>query len=162
MKRIILITMRTGVYLLVLGVVAWLTGSLFIFPSLGPTAYILAFDDQLSYSASVVIGGHGCGIVGGLISYMFIVNPVQLLHLAEPLSSIGLQLALGSVISLMITAFLMLWFQISHPPACATTLIVSLGIMPHWQDGMLILIAVTIMYAFYWLYQKRFARNFEI
>jgi CBS-domain-containing membrane protein len=101
-----------------------------------------------------VIGGHACGILGGLVSYYLVVDPYSLLLLSEAVSTPGIFLGLGAVLSIAITTFLMLMFQVSHPPACATTLIISLGILPYWYDGLVILIAVVILYYVYWVYQK--------
>jgi hypothetical protein len=154
MKRTIVITSKSALFILVLSIIAWVSGAPFIFPSLGPTAYILAFDQKRSHSARVVIGGHACGIVGGLASYYLVVDPYNLLMITEVISTPGIFLGLGAVLAIAITTFLMLWFQVSHPPACATTLIISLGILPYWYDGLVILIAVAILYFTYWIFQK--------
>jgi membrane protein implicated in regulation of membrane protease activity len=74
--------------------------------------------------------------------------------ITEVISTPGIFLGLGAVLAIAITTFLMLWFQVSHPPACATTLIISLGILPYWYDGLVILIAVAILYFTYWIFQK--------
>ena len=154
MKRTVSVTSKSALYILVLGLIAWISGNPFIFPSLGPTAYILAFDQKISHSAKVVIGGHACGILGGLVSYHLFVAPHNLMMLSEAVSTQGIFLGSGAVFAIAITTFLMLSFQVSHPPACATTLIISLGILPRWYDGLVILSAVTIMYITYWIYQK--------
>tara|TARA_R100001143_G_scaffold63387_1_gene70075 strand:+ start:12680 stop:13171 length:492 start_codon:yes stop_codon:yes gene_type:complete len=154
MKRTFSITGKTTVYILVLSIIAWILGTPFIFPSLGPTAYILAFDQKRSHSARVVIGGHACGVLGGLMSYYLLVDPYDLMMITEAISTPSIFLGLGAVISIAVTTFLMLLFQVSHPPACATTLIISLGILPHWHDGLIILIAVVILYYTYRLFQK--------
>lgn len=133
---------------------AWFTGAAFIFPSLGPTAYLLASDEQFSYSANTVIGGHACGVIGGWVSYHVIAAPYDMMHISGAMSYEGLMLVSGSVIAIILTIVLMLLFNASHPPACATTLIVSLGILPSWQDSILIVLAVTGIYLTYLLYQK--------
>lgn len=138
----------------ILGLIAWASGIVFIFPSLGPSAYVLAFDERMSSSGKEVIGGHACGILGGLLSYHVVVNPYSLAQLTGTFSEAGLWLALGAVLALGITIFLMLIFQASHPPACATTLIVSLGILPGWFDGLIIMLAVTILYVTYLGYNR--------
>lgn len=149
------IVLLSGLYLLIPGAIAWITGSPFIFPSLGPTAYVLAFDiiPDRTHSSKSVIGGHACGIIGGLGSYHLLVSPNNLLSVAEPLSLATGVLVLGAIAALMITTFLMLLFNASHPPACATTLIVSLGILPDFLDGIIIIGAVTLMYFGYRLIQ---------
>lgn len=154
MKRTLSITSKSALFILVLSLIAWALGTPFIFPSLGPTAYILAFDRKRSHSARVVIGGHACGIIGGLISYYLVVDPNNLLMLTEAISTPGIFLGAGAVLAIAISTFLMLLFQVSHPPACATTLIISLGILPYWYDGIIILIAVVILYYTYWVFQK--------
>jgi hypothetical protein len=47
----------------------------------------------------------------------------------------------------------------SHPPACATTLIISLGILPEWSDGLVIFMSVIIIYLFYYGFQKSMGRK---
>lgn len=154
MKRSLSITSKSALFILVLSLIAWAMGAPFIFPSLGPTAYILAFDQKWSHSARVVIGGHACGILGGLVSYYLVVDPYNLFLLTETVSTPGIFLGLGAALAIAITTFLMLTFQVSHPPACATTLIISLGILPYWYDGLIILIAVVILYYTYWIYRE--------
>lgn len=153
MKRTISVTSKSALFILLLSLIAWASGAPFIFPSLGPTAYLLAFDQKRSHSARVVIGGHACGIFGGLVSYHLVVDPYNLFMLTEAVSTSGIFLGLGAVLAIAITTFLMLMLQVSHPPACATTLIISLGILPHWLDGLFILIAVVILYYTYRLCQ---------
>lgn len=156
-RQKIAIVLLSGLYLLMAGVIAWLSGRPFIFPSLGPTAYVLAFDilTDKNHSGRVVIGGHLCGVLGGFLSYYLFVSPYTLTGLAEPVSVIGGYLALGAVAALIATTFLMLLFNASHPPACATTLIISLGILSDPIDGIFIIGAVILMYVCYWLVQNR-------
>lgn len=137
-----------------LGLVAWMAGAPFLFPSLGPTAYLLGYSDRFEHTARVVIGGHLCGILGGLASYHLIAGPATLMQLGEAFSASGLALAGGAVAAVTLTVFLMLIFNASHPPACATTLIISLGILPEWTDAVIILVAVTIIYLAYLIWHR--------
>jgi CBS-domain-containing membrane protein len=83
------------------------------------------------------------------------VFPFTLVGLAESLSLLGIFfLALGAVLALMIATWLMLLFNANHPPACATTLIISLGILPDLLDGFFIIAAVAVMYAVYQIVQS--------
>jgi hypothetical protein len=66
----------------------------------------------------------------------------------------GLWLGGGAILANGIATFLMLTFQMSHPPACATTLIISLGVLPIWTDGLVILAAFIILYYIYWIFQR--------
>lgn len=72
------IALRSALFLTVLGLIAWLSGEPMIFPSLGPTAYVLAFRPQTKYDAKTIIGGHFCGVAGGLTSYYLIATPYHL------------------------------------------------------------------------------------
>lgn len=150
----IFIALRSGLFLAITGIIAWLIGEPMIFPSLGPTAYVLAFRPQATYEAKTIIGGHFCGAVGGIISYHLVVAPYHLNEVIESLSQPGLFMVLGAVLALFLTVLLMLIFEASHPPACATTLIISLGILSTWQEAGIIMISVVIMYISYRLYLK--------
>lgn len=152
-KIIFSTSLKSALFIGILGSVAWITGAAFIFPSLGPTAYLLAFDNKLAHSARVVIGGHFCGVTGGLISYFLIVDPHNIQLLTEPLSAAGFQLAAGSAVALGITVLMMLYLNVSHPPACATTLIISLGFLPTLYNSFIIIVAVSILYIVYRLFQ---------
>lgn len=150
-KQTIYITLRATLFMGVLACIAWIFGKAFIFPSLGPSAYVLAFDldKKKSHSAQSVIGGHACGILAGLFSYHLFVNPYHISQFTNAFAEPGLWLAIGSVVSLSLTVFLMLIFRVSHPPACATTLIISLGILPDLSDAIIIIFSVTILYLVY-------------
>lgn len=149
----IYIALRSGLFLAVPAIIAWLVGEPFIFPSLGPTAYVLAFRSESKYTAKTVIGGHVCGVAGGLLSYHLMVAPNSLNMMGGVMQESGFLLGAGAVLALVITVLLMLIFEASHPPACATTLIVSLGILSGWVQAAFIMIAVAAIYLTYRLYQ---------
>lgn len=44
-----------------------------------------------------------------------------------------------------VTATGMVWADIDHAPACATTLIIALGLLSTVRDGVIILVAVGIL-----------------
>ena len=104
------------------------TGEPLVFPSLGPTAFML-FYQPTSPAASPrnALVGHLIGIVSGYVS-------LRLFGLqdATPALAGGVTLAWAgsSAVSLALTSGLMIWLRAPHPPAGATTLIVSLGILP--------------------------------
>lgn len=135
-----------GVLLAVLGVVAWTTGEPFVFPSLGPSAFLMAKARRGSTIAPRrVIGGHAVGVVSGLVTYG-LVDPGTVLATSLPaFSSATLGLAAAAALSVLLTSAGMLATNTSHPPACATTLIVALGVLPTVQAGAVILFAVTVL-----------------
>jgi CBS-domain-containing membrane protein len=111
-----------------IGCVALATHQAFIFPSLGATAFIL-FHLPLAEAASPrnVLCAHAVGALCGWLC-------LTLFGLQDAPSAFvgGVDLARSgaAALSLGTTAGLMTLLRIPHPPAGATALIVSLGLMP--------------------------------
>lgn len=116
----------------ILALLAFVTRNPFVFPSVGPTAYLLFFSPLVDASSPRnAILGHAIGLVCGYAA----------LHLTGASVSGGIASTVGmhpgiywprilaAAISLSVTGALMVLFRVSHPPAGATTLIVSLGII---------------------------------
>ena len=132
-----------GLQMALLGGVLWVTGLPVVFPSLGPTAFVLATRPA---TARDVLGGHAWGVAAGLLAYHVLAPGLTVTGLA-PLSVDGLRLAASATAAVAATVWAMVRTQTVHGPACATTLIVALGVLPHvWQGGV-ILAAVALMYA---------------
>jgi len=146
-RSAVLATAHAGLLVAVTGAAAWLSGLPFIFPSLGPSAFILAVrpgsDEHTAYR---VIGGHFVAIVAGMAAYHVLAEGVVLSGVA-PVSAAGLRLALSGTLSVALTSALMLVTGARHAPACATTLIVSLGILVSPADAGIILASVVALYA---------------
>ena len=51
----------------------------------------------------------------------------------------------AAAVSLGLTALLMVWFGVPHPPAGATTLIISLGILTTLTDFVVLLLGVALL-----------------
>lgn len=127
----------------VLAAAAAFTGSPFVFPSLGPTAYML-YLNPLSPGASPrsCLLGHGIGICcgfGALLVTGLAFEPDFHAHAVTP------PRVLAAALSLSATAAGMVLVKIDHAPACATTLIISLGIITRPTDLVLIGISVLIL-----------------
>jgi CBS domain-containing membrane protein len=108
-----------------LSLVALATGTPFVFPSLGPTAFLFFFDPRApSASPHHALIGHAIGILCGYGSLL-------LFHLEHSGSALALGVTgprvLAAALSLAATGALMILFKAAHPPAGATTLIISLG-----------------------------------
>ena len=108
-----------------LSMVALATGTPFVFPSLGPTAFLFFFDPRApSASPHHAVIGHAIGILCGYGSLL-------LLHLEHSGSALALGMdgrrVLAAALSLAATGALMILLKAAHPPAGATTLIISLG-----------------------------------
>lgn len=131
---------------LVIIILVGLTGLLiqwpFLFPSLGPTA-ILFFErgQRPAGQPRNVIVGHGVAILSGWLSLI-----VFGLISAEPVFATGLTPAyIGSAaLSLGLTAFIKHVCRAPHPPAGATTLVISLGIFSSHFDMFIIAVSVIL------------------
>ncbi|MGH9450328.1 MAG: HPP family protein [Terriglobia bacterium] len=127
----------------ILAGVAMISGTPFVFPSLGPTA-ILLFYTPRSPTASPrhTLYGHAIGILCGYGSLL-------LMGLHHAPSAIGthvdLRRIMAAALSLALTASLMILLKAAHPPAGATTLIVSLGIVTKPFYLLIIEIAVALL-----------------
>jgi CBS domain-containing membrane protein len=124
----------------VLALLALVSRNPFVFPSLGPTAYLLFFSplDQASCPRNTILG-HAIGLVCGYLAYALIGAGV-LPFGVHP--GIFWPRVLAAALSLSTTAAFMVLFDVSHPPAGATTLIVSLGII--WKPRELVIIEVAV------------------
>ncbi|WP_049935943.1 HPP family protein [Haloplanus natans] len=119
-----------GVLLAVLGAIGWLSGQPFVFPSLGPSAFLLAFERRGSRERlSRVVASHAIGGVAGLLAYAALGAGVTLTATPPPGSAAGLHLVASGICSVVLTSWGMIAADATHAPACATTLIVSLGLL---------------------------------
>jgi CBS-domain-containing membrane protein len=105
--------------------VAMVSGTPFIFPSLGPTAFLFFFMPTApGATPRHAVYGHAIGILCGYAALWL----VGLQH--DPsamLEGVHLRRVLAAALSLASTGALMILLRVAHPPAGATTLIVSLG-----------------------------------
>lgn len=126
-----------------MGVVALVTGQPFIFPSLGPTAF-LYFYTPLTPAASPrnAIIGHLIGALAGWGSLLLFG-----LHHAGPALSAGVTgPRIGAAaLSLGLTSGLMVLLKAPHPPAGATTLIISLGLFRTFDQVIVLMVAVLLL-----------------
>jgi CBS-domain-containing membrane protein len=110
-----------------LSIVAMVTHTSFIFPSLGPTAFLFFFTPTLpTASPRHTIYGHAIGIACGYGALV-----LMGLENAPPalVTGVDLERVIAAALSLASTGALMILLRAAHPPAGATTLIVSLGIV---------------------------------
>ncbi|MBX0303856.1 HPP family protein [Haloarcula salinisoli] len=137
---------HAGALLSALGAVVWLSGLPFLFPSLGPTAYLFATQPSARQSAPRrVLGGHAVGVIAGLVAYHAIAGEVIITASMGPASMDGLRLAASGVVAVALTTAGMTLTDTGHAPACATTLIVGLGILAAPLEGAIIMLAVGVL-----------------
>jgi CBS domain-containing membrane protein len=106
---------------------ALLTRSPFVFPSLGPTAYLFFFTPMAeSASPRNAVLGHAVGLICGFAAYRVTgMHPFPSGFSGE----VYWPRILASALALALTGAVMVLLRINHPPAGATTMIVSLGIL---------------------------------
>lgn len=122
---------------------AYLTGAPFIFPSLGPTAFLFFYTPTMASAAPRnTVFGHLIGAVAGFLALV-------IFGLTEEPPALATAVTAGRVgaaaLSLALTAGVMVWFKVPHPPAGATTLIVSLGILRTPFQLAVLMLAVVLL-----------------
>jgi CBS-domain-containing membrane protein len=136
----------TGGLLVLTGLLAWVTGQPFVFPSLGPSAYLLATAPESPTShPRRVLGGHVIGVLAGLLAYWTLAPGLAITTDAAVLADGQLRLVLSGVASVALTTAGMLATDTGHAPACATTLIVSLGLLAAPLEAAGIVVAVVVL-----------------
>ena len=129
----------------VLALLALVSHNPFVFPSLGPTAFLLFFSPLAeSCSPRNTILGHAVGLVCGYGAYV-ITGAGAVPFGVHP--GIFWPRILAAALSLSATGALMVLLGVSHPPAGATTLIVSLGIISKPRELVIIEVAVFLLVA---------------
>lgn len=129
----------------ILALVAYLTKVPFLFPSLGPTAFLVFSTPALpTASPRNAILGHLVGVVAGYGSLLAFG-----LAEAPPAFMTGVDLSRVGAASLALAATngTMVALRVAHPPAAATTLIVALGIMREPAHLVVLMVAVCLLVA---------------
>jgi CBS domain-containing membrane protein len=123
--------------------VAFVTDEPFVFPSLGPTAFLLFYTPLLPASSPRnTLGGHAIGAASGYLALVVF----GLTDAAPALASSVTGARVGAAaLSLGLTSGVMVWARVPHPPAGATTLIVSLGILREPEQLAVLMIAVALL-----------------
>lgn len=128
-----------------LALLALISRNPFVFPSLGPTAYLLFFSPLAKASSPRnTIFGHAIGIICGYGAFV-VTGAGALPFGVHP--GIFWPRILAAALSLSATGALMVLLGVSHPPAGATTLIISLGIISKPRELVIIEVAVFLLVA---------------
>ena len=129
----------------IMSVAALATNQPFVFPSLGPTAFLFFYSPLVPAASprNTLIGhfigaaaGFGCLLAFGLQD-------------AEPSTTAGVtgERVLAAALSLGLTSGLMVLVHAPHPPAGATTLIISLGVLREFDQLVVLMVAVVLLTA---------------
>lgn len=134
-----------GILTLIPGLIGLAAGNPWLFPSLGPSAFLQAANPQQPSSRFYnTLVGHLLGIAAGVLAVLILAasNEPSVLatHQLYPhrVWASGLGIALVLLFQLLLRA--------NHPPAAATTLLITLGgFNPNWKDVSTIMIGVAII-----------------
>lgn len=115
----------------------------FVFPSLGPTAFLFFFSPRSpAATPRHAIYGHAIGLICGYASlWVFGLNHQP----SAMVVAVNGPRVLAAALSLALTGVLMIALKAVHPPAGATTLIVSLGIVTRPSHLLIIEFAVALL-----------------
>jgi CBS-domain-containing membrane protein len=128
-----------------LALLAVISHNPFVFPSLGPTAYLLFIAPlQQNSSPRNTILGHAIGLICGYGAYT-LTGAANMPFGVHP--GVYWPRILAAALSLSATGALMVLLRADHPPAGATTLIVSLGIISKPRELVIIEVAVFLLVA---------------
>lgn len=109
------------------GLVGLMTHLPWLFPSLGPTV-MLFFESPEQKSARPLnaLVGHGVGLLAGVGCFyaMGLMNAAP-----APVGGLNPRFVIAGALSVAVTTMVLTAIKMPHPPAGATTLIVSLGIL---------------------------------
>lgn len=124
---------------------ALITGQPFVFPSLGPTAFLLFYTPTAPASSPRnAVSGHLIGVGAGYLSlalFGLTDNPAALLE-----GVTGARVG-AAALSLGLCSAVMVWLRVPHPPACSTTLIVSLGLLRQFDQLAVLMLGVVLLVA---------------
>lgn len=127
----------------IMALAALVSGQPFIFPSLGPTAFLLFYTPMLpAASPRNTLIGHAIGAAAGYLALVVFGLTDRGPALVEGVTwgRVG-----AAALSLGLTSGAMVWARSPHPPAGATTLIVSLGILRRPVNLCVLMLAVFLL-----------------
>ncbi len=131
--------------MLAVGLLAVAARQPWLFPSLGPTAFLQAeYPDHRTASIRNVIAGHAIGLGMGILAVLLVgandSSSVLATDLVAPVR------VWATVIAVALTMAVELLVRCSHPPSVATTLLLSLGALPPtWQTVLAVLVGVVVV-----------------
>ena len=127
----------------IMSIAALATNEPFVFPSLGPTAFLFFYSPLVpAASPRNTIIGHLIGTTAGFACLVAFG-----LQDAAPSTVTGVttERVLAAALSLGLTSGVMVLVHAPHPPAGATTLIISLGVLHEFGQVLVLMLAVVLL-----------------
>jgi hypothetical protein len=129
--------------MLVVGLLGWAVGRPWLFPALGPSAYLQAeMPAHPSARWYNTVVGHLVGLLAGFAAVVMVNAHGPAVLTTHVLT---LDRVLASVLAVGLTILVCLLLKASHPPAGATTLLVALGTFKTLEDGLNVMAGVVII-----------------
>lgn len=145
-----------AVSLLFLGILTWILGVRFLLPSLGPSIFALAtLPDEELHLPRRFVGGQFIGLAAAFVATEVLFHGLAGQGHVQPFSLFVLKQVIASFVAVFLTTVGMHITNLQHPPAYATTLIVSLGFLGSLRALGFFLLAVVIMAGFHEIVGKR-------
>ncbi len=141
----IYVTVSAFISIALITFVTYLTDAPFVFPALGPTILMVFSHPMSSASAprNIILGhlvGWLCG--WGSLAVFGLLSNESILTTGATLPRV---LAVG--LSLALTSGILVLMNVEHPPAAATTLVISLGLMSSPVELAILMLAVLLVTA---------------
>ena len=137
--------LTSGLLMLLVGLIGLVTAQPLLFPSLGPTAFLQTeAPDQPSSRVYNVLVGHAAGLVAGYAAVLVLhADGAPALFAVHQLVAVRVWASMLAIVLTMLGSALL---KASHPPAAATTLLISLGgFRPTVHDALTIVVGVLIV-----------------
>ncbi|HLZ71807.1 MAG TPA: HPP family protein [Dehalococcoidia bacterium] len=131
--------------MLIVGALGTVAQQPWLFPSLGPTAFLQAeYPAHRTARLYHVIAGHGVGLAAGLIAVWLVgassSSSVLVVH------HLTAARTWAAVIAVALTIAGSLLLRASHPPAVSTSMLLALGsFRPTWHDALTIAVGVLVV-----------------
>lgn len=136
------VLVNSAISIALLSSIAAITDQPFVFPSLGPTAFLLFFAALGDQAAPRnVFCGHLIGVVAGYLALVIF----GLTTVAPDLEDVTWPRVGAATVALCLTLSVMVWLGVPHAPAGATTLIVALGLMRTPEQLVILMVAVVLL-----------------
>ncbi len=131
--------------LALVGTLGAVAGQPWLFPSLGPTAFLLAVSpEEPAARLWNTLVGHAIGASAGFAALFLCAAenaPAALAAETTPVSRI-----IATVVAVGLTVALQLKLNAKHPPAAATTMLITLGgLKPEWRSVFALAIGVGLV-----------------
>jgi len=110
------------------------------------------------HSFKNIFGAHAIGAASGLLTHFIFAPTFTLKAVNSPFHLAGLRIAVSAILAVALTAGLMRGTGWTHAPACATTLIVALGLISGPAGVIYILASVVIICFVHFIARPLFVR----